>query len=73
MERFGNVKDFEARPHTQVNNFPVSMIPWESFESFHLHLPRAERYFFPIFTMEKHVEREGTFLLPPVVQAHHAV
>ena len=73
MARFGNVKDFEAKPQTPVNSFPVSMIPWESFESFHLHLPRAERYFFPIFTMGKYVEREGKFLLPLAVQVHHAV
>ncbi len=72
-ERFKDVKRFEAKPQTPVNSFPVSMIPWESFEGFHLHLPRAGKYFFPIVTMGKYVEREGRLLLPLALQVHHAV
>ena len=72
-EQFKDVKRFEAKPQTPVNSFPVSMIPWESFEGFHLHLPRAGKYFFPIVTMGKYVEREGRILLPLALQVHHAV
>lgn len=70
---WGNVKRFEARPHTPENVFPVSMIPWEHFQGFHLHLPKADRYFFPIFTLGKYREQNGQCLLPIAVQVHHAV
>lgn len=72
-ERWGAVNRLEARPDTPANVFPVSMIPWEHFQGFHLHLPKADRYFFPVFTLGKYREEHGRYLLPLAVQVHHAV
>lgn len=72
-ETWGTSRRFEARPDTPENVFPVSMIPWENFQSFHLHLPKAGSYFFPIFTLGKYHDENGRCLLPLAVQVHHAV
>lgn len=73
LQTWGDVHRLEARPCTPENVFPVSMIPWENFQGFHLHLPKGDRYFFPIFTLGKFREEGGQTLLPVAVQVHHAV
>ena len=55
------------------NTFSVSMIPWASFEGFHLDLQKGYGYLAPIFTMGKCREEGGRTLLPLAVQVHHAV
>ncbi len=70
---YGGCRRFEAKPDTPANAFNVSMLPWESFESFHLHLPRGNDYLLPIFTMGRFYEEKGRVLLPLAVQVHHAV
>lgn len=72
-DQWGDVTRFEARPDTPENVFSVSMIPWESFHAFHLHLPKAGDYFLPIFTLGKYHDDNGRCLLPLAVQVHHAV
>ena len=49
------------------------MLPWASFEGFHLHLPRGNDYLLPIFTMGKLFAREGKTWLPLALQVHHGV
>ena len=49
LQTWGDVHRLEARPGTPENVYPVSMIPCENFQGFHLHLPKGDRYFFPIF------------------------
>lgn len=71
--RWGDVHRLEAKPGTPENVFPVSMMPWEHFQGFHLHLPRGDRYFFPIFTLGQYRQERGQVLLPLAVQVHHAV
>lgn len=73
IEAFGSVKTMLAKPGLPDNNFPVSMIPWETFDGFNLNLGAAYDYFFPIFTMGKYDEENGRYLLPLAVQVHHAV
>lgn len=73
LRDFGNVKRFEAKPDTPPNTFPVSMIPWESFEGFNLNLQNGYNYLTPIFTMGKYYEINGTYQLPFAMQVHHAV
>ena len=62
-----------ARPDTPENTFPVSMVPWASFEGFNLNLQNGYHYLPPIFTMGKFQEENGKTLLPLAIQVHHAV
>lgn len=51
----------------------MSMVPWASFEAFHLNLQKGYDYLPPIFTMGRFHEEGGKVLLPLAVQVHHAV
>lgn len=73
MQVFGQRSGFEAKPGTPANSFPVSMIPWTTFEGFNLNLPRGSGYLLPIFTMGKYEDQQGRCRLPLSVQVHHAV
>ena len=73
MRLYGEVEAFEAKPNTPAASFNVSMIPWQSFSSFHLELPRGEDYLLPIFTLGRYRPVEGKLLLPLALQVHHAV
>ena len=72
IQRFGSVEGFYAKPDPPENCFPVSMIPWRSFEGFNLNTPDF-RYLIPIFTMGRYEEKDGRWYLPLAVQVHHAV
>lgn len=72
-EEFGGCHAMEAKPGTPPNTFPVSMLPWASFEGFNLNLEKGYDYLAPIFTMGRFYEREGRVLMPLAVQVHHAV
>ena len=72
MLSYGTVEAFNAKPDTPENCFDVSMIPWASFESFHLHT-QGFTYLLPIFTMGKYCEENGEYYLPLALQVHHAV
>ncbi len=73
QKNYGMVEQFQAKPGEPEHVFPVSMIPWVTFSSFELHLPQGNRYLFPIFTMGKFVEQNGSVLLPISIRVHHAV
>lgn len=73
IEEFGSIEKMMAKPNPPKNNFPVSMIPWTSFDGFNLNLQKGYRYLLPIFTIGKFYEENGTYQLPFVVQVHHAV
>ena len=73
LAAYGGRQSFEGRPGTPPNVFNVSMVPWESFDSFHLHLSKGDRYLLPIFTIGKFYEAEGRVWLPLAAQVHHAV
>lgn len=72
MLSYGTVEAFNAKPDTPENCFDVSMIPWASFESFHLHT-QGFTHLLPIFTMGKYCEENGEYYLPLALQVHHAV
>ena len=74
-ETFSNLwtEYFSPKPGEPDNLFTVSMLPWASFEGFHLHLPRGNDYLLPIFTMGKLFAREGKTWLPLALQVHHSV
>lgn len=73
IERYGHVQGFEGKPGTPPNSFPVSMIPWTSFDGFNLNLQKGFDYLLPIFTMGKYYEDGRRRLLPLAIQVHHAV
>lgn len=73
LAKYGMVDKMMAKPDLPENTFPVSMLPWLSFEGFNLNLQKGYAYLLPIFTIGKyHYERERC-LLPLSVQVHHAV
>ena len=73
MESYGEQEGMMAKPNPPANTFPVSMIPWLSFEGFNLNLQRGYRYLLPIFTFGKYYEENGKFYIPLSIQVHHAV
>ena len=73
LKRWGDQPGLQSRPDTPENTFPVSMLPWASFEGFHLNLQKGYDYLPPIFTMGRFYEENGKVLMPLAVQVHHAV
>ena len=71
--RYGAVEKMEAKPQLPPNTFPVSMLPWESFESFNLNLQKGYDYLLPIFTIGRYSQENGRYVLPLAIQVHHAV
>lgn len=71
--RYGDRLGLEGKPETPANSFPVSMLPWTTFEGFNLNLPKGNCYLLPIFTMGKFHQADNRILLPMSVQVHHAV
>ena len=51
MKEFGERKGMMIKPNMPSNNFPVSMIPWTTFDGFNLNLQKGYEYLLPIFTM----------------------
>ena len=70
---YGDREGFIAKPNMPENVFTVSMIPWVTFESFHLHLPKSNDYLLPIFTMGRFFSQQHHTYLPLALQVHHAV
>lgn len=70
---YGERREMEAKPGTPANTFPVSMIPWTSFDGFNLNLQKGYDYLLPIFTLGKYDESGGICRIPLAVQVHHAV
>lgn len=73
MEQFGAVEGLQAKPDIPANTFPVSMVPWECFEGFHLDLQKGYDYLLPIFTMGRCCREGEREWMPLAVQVHHAV
>lgn len=71
-KNYGGNMGMNAKPDVPENHFTVSVIPWESFEGFHLDIG-GFGYLRPIFTAGKFYEENGRILLPLAVQVHHAV
>lgn len=73
MAQYGPNLGLEGKPNLPPNTFPVSMLPWASFEGFNLNLQKGYDYLLPIFTMGKYLEEGDKTLLPLAIQVHHAV
>ena len=73
LQQYGNILKMEAKPDTPINTFPVSMVPWTTFEGFNLNLQKGFEYLLPIFTMGKYYQEQERHWLPLAIQVHHAV
>ncbi len=73
LEQYGSINRMAPKPGIPPNHFNVSMIPWESFDGFHLNLQKGYDYLLPIFTMGRYSEENGKYILPLSIQVHHAV
>lgn len=71
--KYKNHTGLVSKPNVPANHFTLSNIPWVSFNSFNISMPRAIDYFAPILTMGKFYEKEGKTFLPLAIQVHHAV
>ncbi len=71
MAQYGSNSGLEGKLGTPENTFPVSMLPWASFQGFNLNLQKDYDFLLPIFTMGKYQEENGRPLLPLAVQVHH--
>ena len=71
LDIYGKETAMLAKPDVPANVFPVSMIPWVSFEGFHLNVKEPFSYLSPIFTMGKFLEENGKTLLSLAIQIHH--
>ncbi len=69
MEKFYPPRSFTPKP-APANCFHISNIPFFSFTSFHLHLPKGGSYLTPIFTLGKIDRRKKT--MPLALQVHHS-
>lgn len=72
LAQFGNNHGMMAKPDAPANTFPVSMLPWESFDGFQLNLQKGYDYLLPIFTMGRYTRDGERYLLPLSIQVHHA-
>ena len=61
------------KPNPPENTFPVSMLPWATFEGFNLNLQNGYRYLLPIFTLGRVFTENGRRLMPLAAQVHHGV
>ncbi len=73
LAKFGQITKMVAKPNPPENTFPISMIPWTSFEGFNLNLKEGYNYLLPIFTIGKYYEEAGKYILPFSIQVHHAI
>ena len=73
LATYGNCQGLMGKPDVPENHFPVSMLPWRTFQGFELYLPKSNHYFVPIFTMGRTFSQDGRTLLPLSIQVHHGV
>ena len=73
IKQYGNLHGMVAKPDMPSNSFPISMIPWTTFEGFNLNLQNGYNYLLPIFTMGKYYDENGKCIMPISIQVHHSV
>lgn len=73
LRLYGNKGGMMPKPNPPENTFPVSMLPWATFEGFNLNLQNGYRYLLPIFTLGRVFTENGRRLMPLAAQVHHGV
>ena len=57
LARYGHIHSMMAKPDMPENVFFVSMVPWESFDGFHLNLQKGFESLLPIFTFGRFYQK----------------
>lgn len=70
---YGSKNMMNPKPNMPENTFPISMIPWVSFEGFNLNLQKGYDYLLPIFTAGKYSIENEKYIMPLALQVHHGV
>jgi len=73
LAEYGSLNKMFAKPNEPENTFPISMIPWTSFDGFNLNLQKGYDYLLPIFTLGKFYHLDNQCFIPFAIQVHHAV
>ena len=73
MLKYGQQPGIIGKSNIPSNCFTVSMLPWATFEGFHLNLQKGYHYLTPIFTIGKYHQENERIILPIAIQVHHAV
>ena len=73
MLKYGQQPGITGKPDIPSNCFTVSMLPWATFEGFHLNLQKGYHYLTPIFTIGKYYKENERIIIPIAIQVHHAV
>lgn len=71
--KYGDNIKMVGKENIPENSFPISMIPWNSFDGFNLNLKNGYDYYLPIFTFGKFILEDKKYLIPLAIQVHHAV
>ena len=71
--KYGDSIKMVGKENIPENSFPISMIPWNSFDGFNLNLKNGYYYYLPIFTFGKFILEDKKCLIPLAIQVHHAV
>lgn len=71
--KYGDSPKMIGKENLPENSFPVSMIPWNTFDGFNLNLKNGYDYYLPIFTFGKFYLEDNKYLIPLAIQVHHAV
>lgn len=73
LMEYGDVEGMSGKPDEPENTFPVSMIPWVTFDGFNLNLQKGYDYLKPIFTIGRYCQEGDVIMIPVAIQVHHAV
>ncbi len=57
MQMFSSVKGLIAKPDIPANNFPVSMVPWTSFDGFNLNLQKDMNIYYQFSLLENIIKK----------------
>ncbi|OPA78501.1 type A chloramphenicol O-acetyltransferase [Paenibacillus selenitireducens] len=73
MKHYADMKGLFTKEKVPPNSFPISCLPWVSFNGFNLNIHNGGDYLLPIVTGGRYVKEENKTLLPISIQVHHAV
>lgn len=73
INTFANAEKMFPKGPEPINCFPVSNIPWISFDGFNLNLDNGSKFLLPIFTIGKFRDDGKKIIMPLSVQVHHGV
>lgn len=71
MKKYQNKSSMLPQKNMPKNLLNISTLPWINFTSFNLNLQNGYNYLLPIFTIGKFIKKDGNYMMPLSIQAHH--